>query len=437
MKKPTNVILLCFIMIFSAGYVFCQNTKLKSKVDQLANKVEPEVIELRRHFHKNPELSNREFKTAEKIADRLKGLGIEVKTGIAHTGVVGILKGGKPGPVVGLRADMDALPVTERTPVPFASTQKDTYNNVEVGVMHACGHDTHMAILLGVAEILSQMKDELQGTVKFIFQPAEEGAPEGEEGGAELMIKEGVLKNPDVDVIFGLHIAAQREVGTIGYRSGGLLAAVNSFKIKVKGKQTHGSTPWTGVDPIVTSALIINNLQTIVSRHLELTNQAAVVSVGSIHGGIRSNIIPEEVEMVGTIRALDEEMRLKIHEKIRTIATNVAESQGAQAEVTINEGYPITYNDPELTEMMVPTLEEVAGKDQVKYINAITGAEDFSFFQKEIPGLFFFLGGLPEDTEPENAAPHHTPDFYIDESGMKLGVRALAYLTLDYMAKSQ
>ena len=352
---------------------------------------------------------------------------------MAKTGVVAILEGGSPGPVVGLRADMDALPVTERTDVPFASTATGVNQGKEVGVMHACGHDTHMAILMGVAKILTEMKDELSGTVKFIFQPAEEGAPQGEEGGAELMVKEGVLQNPDVDVIFGLHISDDTPVGVIEYRSEGIMASSNSFSLDIQGKQAHGSSPWAGVDPIITAAQIINNAQTIVSRNMELTKQAAVVTFGVIEGGVRSNIIPESVSMQGTIRALDEEMQQHIFERFETIVTNTAESNGAEATLTIHDGYPITYNDPELTAMMAPTLEEVAGDENTLVINAITGAEDFSFFQQKVPGLYFFVGGKAPGRD---AAGHHTPDFYIDESGMKLGVRAMSYLAINYMSGS-
>ena len=418
--------------IFTTAYA---DERLKKQVDESAEQIESKVIEWRRHFHQFPELSNREFKTAEKIAEHLKNLGLDVKTGVAHTGVVGLLKGGKPGPVVGLRADMDALPVTERVDVPFASKVRAKYNGHEVGVMHACGHDTHMAILMGVAEILSSMKKDLAGSVKFIFQPAEEGAPQGEEGGAELMVKEGVLKNPEVDVIFGLHIWALAEVGTISYRPQGMMAGADGLRITVKGKQTHGSTPWTGIDPITVSAQIIIGLQTIVSRQTELTEEAAVITIGSIHGGVRSNIIPEEVEMIGTIRTLNTDMQDKIHEKIRLTVTKIAESAGAAADVRISTGCPVTYNDPELTAMMLPCLQEVVGEENVKLIKAITGAEDFSFFQQQIPGLYFFLGGMPKGKKVEEAAPHHSPDFYIDESGLKLGLRALSYLALDYMDK--
>jgi amidohydrolase len=427
-------ILLCLLIAGSFTTAFA-NEKLKQQVDESADRIESKVIEWRRHFHQFPELSNREFKTAEKVAEHLKNLGLDVRTAVAHTGVVGVLKGGKGGPVVALRADMDALPVTEHVDVPFASKVRATYNGRDVGVMHACGHDTHIAILMGVAEILSSMKEDLAGSVKFIFQPAEEGAPRGEEGGAELMVTEGVLENPKVDVIFGLHVWALLEVGTLNYRPEGIMAGADGLRITVKGKQTHGSTPWTGVDPITVSAQIIMALQTIISRQTKLTEEAAVITIGSIHGGVRSNIIPEEVEMIGTIRTFDTDMREKIHEKIRLTATKIAESAGATADVRISTGYPVTYNDPELTAKMLPSLEAAAGAENVKLIKAITGAEDFSFFQRQVPGMYIFLGGMPKGKKVEEAAPHHSPGFYIDESTLKLGVRALSYLALDYMEK--
>ena len=410
--------------------------QLHDTINQKAETVFDQVVEWRRHFHENPELSNREEETAAYIADYMRSLGLEVKTGIAHTGVVAILEGGKPGPVVGLRADIDALPVKERTDVPFKSTKTTTYLGQEVGVMHACGHDTHIAMLMGAAKILTEIKSDLQGTVKFIFQPAEEGAPPGEEGGAELMVEEGVLQNPDVDVIFGQHINSQTEVGTIRYRPEGTMAAADRFVITVKGKQTHGSTPWTGVDPILTSAKIIEGLQTIISRQTELTKAAAVISVGKINSGVRNNIIPEEAEMIGTIRTLDTGMQEKIHNDIRHVATKIGESMGAEVEVDIQKGYPVTFNDPALTADMVPTLEKLAGKENIVLSDAITGAEDFSFFQKKIPGFYFFVGGMPQGMDPADAAPHHTPDFYIEEEGMKLGVKALAALTVDYMMQN-
>ena len=376
------------------------NPKLQAKLDQQAAGMEAKVIEWRRHFHEFPELSNRETNTGKYIADYLKSLGIEVQYPVAKTGVVGLLKGAKPGPVIGLRADIDALPVTERNSLPFASKVKTTFNGQETGVMHACGHDSHIAIMMAVAEILSKNKNDLKGTVKFIFQPAEEGAPVGEEGGAALMIKEGVLENPKVDVIFGLHIQAGRQVGSLSYRAGGTMAAADNFSITVKGAQSHGAYPWMSVDPIVVSAQIITGLQTIISRQTELTKDAAVISVGRIQAGIRENIIPEEAFFAGTIRTLDESMQDKIHEKIKLTATKIAESAGATAEVVIRRGTPVTYNDPALTAKMVPSLNKAAGANMVFNVSAITGAEDFAFYQKKVPGLFFFVGAMPADVDP-------------------------------------
>jgi amidohydrolase len=402
-------------------------------MDKLAESLEKKVVTWRRDIHEHPELGNREFQTAAKIAAHLQSLGIEVKTGVGKTGVVGLLKGGKPGPVVALRADMDGLPVMERVDLPFKSTVKTEYNGQQTGVMHACGHDTHVAMLMGAAEILASVKSDLKGTIKFIFQPAEEGAPTGEEGGAYLMVKEGVLENPKVEAIFGLHINSQTEVGTIKYRPGATMAAVDSYAIKVRGKQTHGASPWSGVDPIVTASQIVMGLQTIVSRNLPLTENAAVVTVGAIHGGIRQNIIPEEVNMIGTIRSLDASMQKTIHRRINEIATNIAESAGAKADVDINIMYPATYNDPKLTDQMVPSLEAVAGKANVKITPAQTGAEDFSFYQEKIPGFFYFLGGMTKGKKLEDAAPHHTPDFQIDEDCFVLGMKSLCHLAVDYM----
>ena len=403
------------------------------KTDQLINDIEPKVIEWRRDFHEHPELSNREFETAKKIAAHLESLGMEVQTGIAHTGVVGILKGGKPGPVIALRADIDGLPVTERVPLPFASKVKSTYNGIETGVMHACGHDTHIAMMMGTAEVLSKMKKDLKGTVKFIFQPAEEGVPPGEDGGAEMMVKEGVLKNPDVDVIFGLHINAGTDVGKIKYKPLGTMAAAQRFVIKIHGKQTHGSRPWGGNDPVFIAAQIITGLNGIISRDTDLTKEAAVISVGLIRGGVRNNIIPEEVELIGTIRTLDYDMQKKLNEMMLFRVKAIAESYGATADITIDKGIPITYNDPDLTAKMLPSLESSAGKENIILMNATTGAEDFSFFQKEVPGFYYFVGGKPLDVKTEDAASHHTPDFYIDEAGLKLGVTSMVNLALDYM----
>ena len=424
------------ILHFAAA---AQNDAFKIKLSQQADQLTQKVITWRRDFHEHPELGNNEVRTAGIIAAHLKSLGIEVKTGVAKTGVVGILRGEKPGPVVALRADMDALPVIERVPISFASKAKGTYNGQEVGVMHACGHDTHVAMLMGVAEVLAKNKKDLKGTVKFIFQPAEEGAPLGEEGGAELMIKEGVLENPKVDVIFGLHIQAQTEVGKITYKPGGMMAGVNDMKITIKGRQSHGAYPWQSIDPIVIAAQIINNLQTIVSRNLEITQNAGVVTIGSIHGGNRSNIIPEQVEMLGTIRALSKEDEAMLISRIRTIVTKTAEAGGATAEVIIpySSHYPVTYNDPALTDRMLPTLVKTAGDKNVVLKPAVTGAEDFSFFQEKVPGLFFQLGGMSKGKDPKTAPSHHTPDFFIDESGFGLGIKSLINLTVDYMEKSK
>ena len=409
------------------------SSKLQSNIDQQAKDMEAKVIEWRRHFHQYPELSNREVKTAAIVAEHLKKLGIEIQTGVAKTGVVGLLKSGKPGPVIALRADMDALPVTERNALPFASKEKAVFNEQETGVMHACGHDSHVAILMAVAEILSKNKSDLKGTVKFIFQPAEEGPPVGEEGGAGLMVKEGVLENPKVDVIFGMHIQSISQLGKITYRPAGMMAASDWFTIKVKGKQSHGAAPWMGVDPIMVSAQIINGLQTIVSRQTDLTKEAAVISVGRINSGIRENIIPEEAVMAGTIRTLDESMQTIIHEKIKLTATKIAESAGATAEVTIVNKTPVTYNDPALTEKVVASLQKAAGEENVVRINAVTGAEDFAFFQQKVPGFFFFVGAMMPDQDPKKVPAHHTPDFMIDERGMLTGLKAMLNITLDYM----
>lgn len=423
------------LLALSATTTVAQQDPLRTTAVRLVDQIEPKVITWRRDFHEHPELGNRETRTAKIIADHLRSLGLEVQTGVAHTGVVGLLKGGKPGPVVALRADMDGLPVTERVPLPFASKVKTQYDGNEVGVMHACGHDTHVSILMGVAEVLTSMKKDLKGSVKFIFQPAEEGVPKGEEGGAELMVKQGVLENPKVDVIFGLHINAQTEVGKITYRPGGTMAAVNDMRILVKGRQAHGAYPWSSVDPIVVSAQIVNSLQTIVSRNLDITENPAVVTVGSIHGGVRSNIIPEQVDMRGTIRTFSREDERRVNDRIREIAVKTAEAAGAVATVEIPYAsrYPVTYNDPTLTEKMLSSLQRSAGKENVSVIPPRTGAEDFSFYQEKVPGLFYFLGGMPKGKDPLTTPSHHTPDFFIDESGLKLGVTSLVNLTLDYM----
>jgi amidohydrolase len=409
-----------------------QKNNTAAAIDVAAEKISPQTTAWRRDFHQHPELGNHETRTAKIIADHLRSLGLEVKEGFGKTGVVGILRGALPGPVIGLRADMDALPIVERTPVSFASSVKSMYNGQEVGVMHACGHDAHVAILMSTATVLAGMKNQLKGTVKFIFQPAEEGPPAGEEGGADLMIKEGVLENPRVDVVFGLHMAAAVESGKIRYRPGGEMAASDWFTIKVHGKGSHGSQPWAGVDPIVVAAQIIEGLQTIVSRQTELTRDAAVISVCVIQGGVRSNIIPEDVQLTGTIRTLDTAMQRDIHERMRRTVTKIAESAGATADINIENKTLITYNDPALVQKTLPSLQKAAGAANVQVMEAMTGSEDFSFFAAKVPAFFFFLGGMKRGQDPHTSFPHHTADFYLDESGFVLGVKAFCNLVLDY-----
>ena len=416
------------LLLFACFFSYAQNT-----IEQDIINIEDKVIEWRRHFHENPELSNQEFKTAEKIAAHLKLLGLEVKTGVAITGVVGVLKGDLPGKVVALRADIDALPVTERNDLPFKSTVETDFLGTKTGVMHACGHDTHIAILMGVAEVLSKHKDKIKGTVKFIFQPAEEGPPPGEEGGAKLMIKEGVLENPKVDVIFGLHINAGTPVGILKYKKGGIMASVERFVIDVKGKQTHGSQPWSGIDPILISAKIIDGLQTIISREAKLTNEAAVITVGKITAGTRFNIIPETAQLIGTVRTLDPAMREMIERRMKEMTETIAKAYGGEATISFRNQTSITYNDPDLTDQMLPSLQKVAGTKNVQIMKATTGGEDFSYFQEVVPGVYFFLGGMTPGEETKGSFPHHTPDFLIDENGMLLGVKAFMQLTLDYL----
>ena len=409
-------------------FVYSTYAQLPAKISETIDTVMPEVVAWRRDFHEHPELGNREFRTAEIIASHLRDLGMEVQTGVAHTGVVGVLRGGE-GPVVALRADMDALPVTELVDLPFASKAVGEYQGKEVGVMHACGHDNHVAILMGVAEVLASMGDELPGTVKFLFQPAEEGTPDQSVGGAELMLQEGAYDPPKPDAVFGLHVFPY-PVGVIATRPGGLMASSDFYRITVKGKQTHGAVPWAGVDPIVTASQIVLGLQTIVSRQLDATLTPSIVTVGKIEGGVRNNIIPESVEMVGTIRTFDAETRLDIHERVRRTATRIAEAAGATAEVEIDLGYGVTRNDPDLYRQMAPTLEAVAGDNFIE-AQQTTTAEDFSYFANEAPGLFLFLGVAPED--PSLVYPNHSPRFYADERALPVGVRALTALTLDYM----
>jgi amidohydrolase len=407
---------------------------LATTVDQKVRALEPKIIAWRRDIHQNPELSNREVRTAKLVADQLRKLGIEVKTGVAKTGVVGLLKGGKPGPVVALRADMDALPVTEESDLPFKSTVKTEYLGQQVGVMHACGHDAHVAILLGVAEALAGVRDQIPGTIKFIFQPAEEGPPPGEPGGAPLMVAEGVLENPKPAAIFGLHVISGLPAGMITYRSGPLMASADWLYITVKGKQTHGAWPWSGIDPVVTSAQIVTGLQNIVARQIDVSREPVVVTVATIHGGTRKNIIPDQVEMTGTIRTFDEGMRQDVHARIKHIAESIAGANHAHAEVKVEKAVPVTVNDPALTEKMLPTLKRIGGEGGSRPHQRVMVAEDFSYFQEKIPGLFYFVGVTPKDQDMAAAAPNHSPRFHIDESGLLQGARSLAALAVDFLS---
>lgn len=420
MKKLLALLLLAYFSVSS------QNSLEQDIID-----IEDKLIEWRHYFHQNPELSNREFKTAEKIAAHLKSLGLEVEKNVAKTGVVGVLKGNNPGKVVAIRADIDALPVTERNDLPFKSEVKTTFLNTETGVMHACGHDTHISILMATAEVFSKHKDKINGTIKFIFQPAEEGPPPGEEGGAKLMIKEGVLDNPKVDAIFGLHINSQTPVGVIKYKTGGIMASVERFVVNVKGKQTHGSQPWSGVDPILISAKIIDGFQTIISREARLTDEAAVITVGKITSGTRFNIIPESAEMIGTVRTLDSDMRLQIMKRMNEMAADIAKAYGGSATIDWQNNTVVTNNDPELTMQILPSIYKVAGEENVQIMKATTGGEDFSYFQEKVPGVYFFLGGMTPGNK--ESFPHHTPDFKIDDRSMLLGVKAFTQITLDYL----
>ena len=424
-------------LMLCLSYVPFSAASTEQLLAQLDNDLEPlmkKVVEWRHDLHQFPELSNREFKTSKKVENHLRSLGLEVTTGIAHTGVVAILKGGKPGPLVALRADMDGLPVTEMTGLSFASAQTDTYNGQEVGVMHACGHDAHVAILMGVAEFLTSVRDELAGSVMFIFQPAEEGAPVGEEGGAKLMLKEGIWKTNKPDVIFGLHVTNAPH-GIIGYREGPFMAASDAWKFTIKGRQAHGSTPWESIDPIMVAFQIGNNIQTIISRKLNLTESPAVISVGSIHGGVRSNIIPDVVEMEGTIRTFDPAIREQIFIELRKIAETTAAMAGATVEVLLPNGdnYPVTVNDPDLTQRVLPTLRDIVGKDMVYRSGRSMGAEDFSFFAQQVPGFYFYLGVNKIGADLSSTAGNHSPLFIIDDGALPVGVKALTHMTIDYL----
>ena len=403
------------------------------KINNAADKIEAKCIGWRRDIHEHPELGNNEYRTAKLIADHLRSLGIEVKEGVAKTGVVGVLRGAKAGPCIALRADMDALPIVEKSNLPYASKVRSNYNGQDVGVMHACGHDTHVAMLMSVAEVLAGMKNDINGSIKFIFQPAEEGPPEGEEGGAPLMIKEGVMDDPKVDVVFGLHIESFIEAGQIHYKPGAFMASSDWFTIKVKGKGSHGSQPWLGVDPISISAQITEALQTIVGRQMELVKAPVIITIGKIHGGIRNNIIPDECIMEGTIRALDSKMQLDVQQRIKTTATKIAEAWGATAEVSFDPKTLVTYNPPDLVKKMLPSLQSAAGTDKVMERNWVTGSEDFSFYGTKAPSFFFYLGGMPKGNDPEKAPPHHTAQFFVDDAGMKTGIKAFLHLVFDYM----
>lgn len=406
---------------------------LRAEVDRRAAEVQPKVVAWRRDIHQHPELSNRETRTGKLVADHLRGLGIEVRHPVARTGVVGVLRGGRPGPVVALRADMDALPVTEQVDLPFKSTVRTTYNGQDVGVMHACGHDLHTAMLMGTAQVLAGMRERIPGTVVFLFQPAEEGPPAGEEGGARLMIREGALQNPRPEAVFGMHVWTQ-PVGTLHFRPLGTMAAADNMRIVVRGRQTHGAVPWGGVDPIVVASQIVTAFQTIPSRQLNLTVAPAVVTIGSIQGGIRQNIIPDSVVMLGTVRTFDPGMQREAHERIRRTATMIAQSAGATAEVEIRELAAVTYNHAELTARMAPTLGRVVGEERVGTVLPITAAEDFSYYQKEVPGMFFFLGIVPQGQDPAKAPANHSPQFFADEGALPVGVRTMAYMAVDYLS---
>jgi len=419
----------------SSAVVFTTQARAAApSVDAALREVEPRVVEWRRDFHRNPELSNREFRTSKAVAEHLRSLGLEVQTGIAHTGVVALLKGGRPGPTLALRADMDALPVVEKTDVPFRSTVTTTYRGETVGVMHACGHDAHTAVLMGVAQVLTRLRGSLAGNVLFIFQPAEEGAPEGEEGGAELMLKEGIFDRYRPEAAVGLHVWSGLHTGEIAYRGGPFMAAADAFRIQVKGRQSHGSRPWQGLDPIVVSAQIVNALQTIVSRQVDITENPAIVSIGAIKGGIRNNIIADSVEMVGTLRTFTLEQRADIMERVKRIVENTAAASGTTAtfELTTN-GVPVTTNDPALMSRLLPTLRRVAGEKNIKAIPLVTGAEDFAYYGRKVPSLFYFIGVTPPDRDLLRTPTNHSDYFYVDEHALPLAVRSLTEVALDYL----
>jgi amidohydrolase len=427
--KSIKYYLFLSVLLFGKG--LCAQD-LNTTIAQQAEAIQNQLTQWRRHLHQFPELGNREFKTAALIVEQLRGTGLEIKTGIAKTGVVATLQGGKPGPVIALRADMDALPVKERVKIPYASTDSTFYGKTKVAVMHACGHDAHVAMLIGTAKILAGMKKDISGTVKFIFQPAEEGPPEGEEGGAALMVKEGVMDNPKVDVIFGMHIESWIPAGDIQYKTGSFMASADMFTVKVKGKSSHGSQPWLGVDPIAVSAQIIEGFQNIVSRQMDLTKAPVVLTVAKINSGVRFNIIPEEANMEGTLRTLDSKMQQDVQERMKFTAAKIAEASNATAEVNFYSKTLVTYNTPELVEKMLPSLQTAAGKNNVRPMEWVTGAEDFSYFGTKAPAFFFYFGGMPRGNDAKNAPPHHTPDFMIDDSRLFVGVKTFCQLVFDY-----
>ncbi|HLG04828.1 MAG TPA: amidohydrolase, partial [Gemmatimonadales bacterium] len=410
--------------------------RLAREIDGRVAQVLPQVVAWRRDIHQHPELSNREFRTGKLVAEHLTSLGLEVRTGVAHTGVIGVLRGGRPGPVVALRSDLDALPVTELVDLPFKSVATAEYNGQPVGVMHACGHDNHVAILLGAATVLAGMRSELPGTVLFLFQPAEEGAPLGEEGGASLVMREGALGDPLPGAIFGLHVWPER-VGTISWRAGPFMAASDQLRIVVRGRQTHGAQPWGGVDPITVASQIVLGLQTIVSRQTDLTRAPAIVTIGSIQGGNRGNIIPDSVVMLGTVRTFDEAVRTDIKRRIELTARSVAAAAGATAAVDFpGASNYVTFNDRALTERMLPTLRRVAGVGNLLASELQTPSEDFSWYQQKIPGLFVYLGIVPEGRDPAAAPRNHSPYFFADEAALSVGVRLMANLALDWLQGS-
>jgi len=433
LRRSASLLACCSLLAATAAADITPN-----ELDSAANQVAPKVIEWRRDLHQHPELSNREVRTSEIVAKRLRALGIEVKTGIAVTGVAGLLRGALPGPTIGLRADMDALPVTEQVDLPFKSTVTAEYRGDKVGVMHACGHDAHVAMMLGIAEVLAGMRDKLRGQVLFIFQPAEEGPPEGETGGASRMLAEGLFDIARPEAVFGMHVIASLPTGVVGYRSGPMMAGSDSFTIKVTGRQTHGASPWAGIDPVVAASQIVTGLQTIVSRQVDITAIPAVISIGAIKGGVRYNIIPDSVEMLGTIRTFDKGVRADVLQRMDRTVKNIAAASGASATLSVRDNpNPPVINDPALTQQSLPSLERTVGKDNVRVISLQTTAEDFSFYGEKVPSLFFWVGITPPDRDPATVAFNHSPQFYVDEAGMAVGTRAMLAVATDYLQRAR